>query len=230
MIDSATLPGSLQSSESVKRFYLARDGQAFWVTSAGMRAVADSLLAFVKNIDRFGLNPSDYHVDQLASLLNDSLNAERYALADPLLTDAWLTLHNHLKRGRLDPKTLQRLDVASAVNEEAVTSLQQADNHSVLSRLRAGEPGHDQYHKLKNQLQSFMLLAQRDSVQRARALTLALNLERWRWQKPLPDRYLSVNIPSFVLRAVEDDSVWLETRVAGDPCDRRQTRDADAGD
>jgi murein L,D-transpeptidase YcbB/YkuD len=38
-------------------------------------------------------------------------------------------------------------------------------------------------------------------------------MERWRWEKMLPDRYVTVNIPAFLLRVIESDSVWLESRV-----------------
>ena len=47
----------------------------------------------------------------------------------------------------------------------------------------------------------------------SRIQTLELNLERLRWQKEWPRRYVLVNIPSYMLRVVEADSVWLETKV-----------------
>lgn len=209
MIDDARLHATLWSRESVRQFYAARDNRAFWVSPP----MADSLVDFIRHVDHIGLNPSDYHLEQLSSILRDSINVDRYALADPLLTDAWLTLRTHLRKGRLDPKTLQLRDVASTIDQEAIDVLHEADPGSVLVRLREGEPSTAEYRELRKQLSSFVLLAGRDSVQRAQAQKLLLNLERWRWQKPLPDRYLSVNIPAFALRAVEDDSVWLETRV-----------------
>ncbi|MGX5817577.1 L,D-transpeptidase family protein [Chitinophaga lutea] len=50
-------------------------------------------------------------------------------------------------------------------------------------------------------------------------LQAGLNLDRWRkFPDSLPKRYLLVNIPSFLLRVVEDDTTVLESRViVGNP-------------
>ncbi|HEX8040646.1 MAG TPA: L,D-transpeptidase family protein, partial [Chryseosolibacter sp.] len=134
-------------------------------------------------------------------------------MADVLLTDSYLTLYRHIRHGRLNPQTLQRSDLASAVDEEAISSLRGIDNRSLTTNLRMLEPKALQFHELKAALRSFVLANSQDYVQRERAAKIALNMERWRWQQAWPDRYIVVNIPAFQLRAVEDDSVWLRSRV-----------------
>ena len=132
--------------------------------------------------------------------------------ADILLTDAFLTLHHHLRHGRLDPGTLQRKDTIEA-DPAAIRSLESLPALSVHSELQLAAPLAPQYHLLKNALQTPMLSSSNDSSSVEGAIRIALNMERWRWQKSWPDRYVVVNIPSFMMHVVEHDSVILESSV-----------------
>lgn len=212
-IDTASLPEGLHSRASVKHFYSLRQFSLFWTAGRHLGTTADSLLGIIARADRMGLEPSEYHAADLLFTLHDTLSTERFQKIDVLLTDAYLTLYSHLKFGRLDPGTLQRKDYSRTVSSGAVTSLQKVEQGSAARSLEMLEPQTRQYSQLKKALESFQLLARNDTAQRKRALQIALNMERWRWQKKLPDRYVSVNIPAFVLKAVEKDSVWLETKV-----------------
>lgn len=141
--------------------------------------------------------------------MQDSTNVARLAEIDPLLTDAWLALYQHLRRGRLDPKALTwfRRDVVA--DKVAVEALQGIDDNSVLHILRTREPDFQQYRALREHLRTLL----QDTLLRHHANCIALNLERWRWYDKVPDRYISVNIPAFMLRVYESDSLWLETPV-----------------
>jgi L,D-transpeptidase YcbB len=130
-----------------------------------------------------------------------------------LLTDAYLTFYQHIRNGRLDPATLLRRDLTSYEDEEAIASLENIGNLSITRQWQSREPQVASYRLLKNALQSFALLGEADSVQRDRATKISLNMERWRWQKQWPDRYVLVNIPAFSARVIENDSVWLISRV-----------------
>jgi murein L,D-transpeptidase YcbB/YkuD len=45
-----------------------------------------------------------------------------------------------------------------------------------------------------------------------------MNMERWRWEKNPGKRYLWVNIPSFMLKVIDADTIYTETKViAGSP-------------
>ncbi len=211
-VDTSMAPGVLASGASVRQFYQLRDNKVFWLEEKGPGPLTDSLLYMIENAAWAGLNPDDYHIPRLRSLLRDSLNAHRYIEADLLLTDAWLTLYAHLKTGRLDPQSLKRRDEGPA-DHEAINKLVQADRYSVLPILRQREPADDRYRALKRHLAEALRHPEGSDVQHRRAVTIALNMERLRWQSPLPDRYISVNIPAFLLRVMEDDSVVLETRV-----------------
>ncbi len=212
-VDPALLSRDLASKASVERFYALRDQALFWSDGWLLSASADSLIQFIDESRFTGLDPEWYHMSRLERLQPDTLSIDRLVQMDVLLTDAWLTLCAHMAKGRLDTKTYQPIDYSVIVNEEAVRALAGIDASSVNPYLRDLEPNFDQYRALKDALRRLIAESMTDTLQQQQAATIALNLERWRWQKPLPDRYASVNIPGFMLRVFEKDSVWLQTKV-----------------
>jgi murein L,D-transpeptidase YcbB/YkuD len=110
-------------------------------------------------------------------------------------------------------KTLERLDFASTLDADALASLEKIHLIGSMKDLRELEPAAAQYALLKRILPDLVVSGQSDTIQRMRGMTIAINMERLRWKRKPYDRYISVNIPAFVLRVVEKDSLWLETRV-----------------
>jgi murein L,D-transpeptidase YcbB/YkuD len=204
----------LMSRQTLKRFYAARGSLLFWSKSGVLMPAADSLITRIAQADRLGLIPADYHLDEIRQqLATDTLSVDRLARLDLLLTDSYVTLYRHVTKGRLDPKTLQRVDLSTLEDPEAIASMARIMEGSISRELDAVEPGTENYRAMKGALMSVLSAAARDSVQRQRAEKMALNLERWRWEKAWPDRCVYVNIPAFVLRVFENDSVWLRSRV-----------------
>ena len=214
-VDTAGFPySSLLSREAVKHFYANRDFQLFWSSAGKIKPAADSLLWIVAHANRYGLIGEDYHAGDLDKLLLDTLASDRLPRVDLMLTDAYLTFYEHLQNGRLDSKTMQRRDLSLSVDHEAVAALKEADKIEHVRDLEMLEPGITQYQELKNALGELLRAGkEKDSVLAKRAEMISLNMERWRWQNPWPRRYVYVNIPSFIMRAVEQDSVWLESRI-----------------
>lgn len=202
----------LASRAAVKSFYASQNFRLLWTGKGSYKPVTDSLLITIRTIDEYGLNPGDYHFNEIRKIMNDSIGSGDQRL-DLLLTDAFLTLHQHLQKGRLDPLTLQRIDLSQKVDAEAVSSLGRIHQGPLSAGLRDLEPKAAQYQLLKRSLKNHLLASKEDSVQQGRAQTIALNMERWRWEKNPPDRYVAVNIPAFILRVFEADSIWLETPV-----------------
>lgn len=204
---------NLSSNASAKVFYYKRGYAFYWINSAGLNASGDSLMRFVAGADRHGLIAKDYHLAELQTLVRDTLAPDRMAKIDLLLTDAYLTLYSHLRYGRLDPETLGRKDFSFQVNVEAISSLEKVHQTGRTRHLVSLEPDTQQYTDLKRLLPGFVKAGKSDTVQMERARKIALNMERLRWQKNPQDRYIAVNIPAFMLRVVEHDSLWLETKV-----------------
>jgi murein L,D-transpeptidase YcbB/YkuD len=210
-IDTSLINKSgLHMPEAVRRFYASRNFSLFWADSTGGILALDSMLYFVRNAELHGLVPTDYHALELETLLKDSTELHR---TDLLLTDAYLTLRYHIRHGRLDSKTFQRIDISSTIDEGAVRSLELIPNNPIGKGLSGVQPLAKQYHVLKRELERMSKVTIKDSMTLQRSQALMLNMERWRWEKTIPGRYVSVNIPAFLLRVLESDSVWLESKV-----------------
>lgn len=205
----ATLP--LASKRSVHAFYASRAFLPFWSRSGAIRA--DSLLRVIRNADRLGLLPQDYHLEEVETLLSDSLSLRGLSELDVLLTDSYLSLHQHLRQGRLNPRTFQRADPSAAPDTLAIASLKRTDPGSVSAELGSVEPKSRQYQALKKALERMSSLPEADPDRAMQALKVALNMERWRWEKQWPSRYIYVNVPAFLLTVTEEDSIWLESKV-----------------
>jgi L,D-transpeptidase YcbB len=212
-VDTTLLPAGLQSRASVLRFYALTDYTLHWTEDQKITPMGDSLIGIIGEAQSFGLSSDTYHLPRIRSALSDSVSVDRFLALDVMLTDAWLTLYSHLKSGQLEPVQLHRIDYARSVNMEAITSLQHITARSIRRTLNDVEPLFAQYQELKRVLSALVVTGGIDSAAQSKAQQLALNLERWRWQAALPKRYISVNIPAFMLRVYDNDSLWLETRV-----------------
>jgi len=199
----------LNCLRSVKAFYGSHAWSFFWADEA----LADSLKEMIRRAGEFGLLPEDYHLAELEHLSADTLSTDRISRMDVLLTDAYLSLYLHIETGRLDPVTLDRKDLSQMHHAEAIASLENIDNRFVKKQLREREPDAPPYRHLKEALKAFPSVFEGDQPMREMALKIMLNMERWRWQKQWPSRYVLVNIPSYSLRVIEDDSVWLASKV-----------------
>lgn len=212
-IDTVAHVAGLRYSDALKTFYARRELTLYWSSDGRLRPPGDSLLATLRQSHLYGLARQDYHVDALDQLLKDTTALARLQMIDVLLSDAYLSFYHDLKHGRFDRETLQLRDHSKAVDAGALVSLAGLDSASLGRTLARLEPTNGQYHDLKRALREVVMTQNRDSAQEHHILSLSLNMERWRWEKQWPDRYVVVNIPSFLLRAIEADSVWLESRV-----------------
>jgi len=107
------VPGStLSLSEGVSfrnrlaRFYTARGYQQVWIK----RTMIAELITSIESAADDGLEPADYHIKDIKRIYAQSpqtaLTPEQEADYDLLLSDAFLTLANHLRYGKVDPVTL----------------------------------------------------------------------------------------------------------------------------
>jgi murein L,D-transpeptidase YcbB/YkuD len=200
----------LHMPQAVKKIYTSRNFSLLWTDSTGRVSAVDSMLYFLRRADVHGLFPTDYHTGELDRLLKDSVDLYRF---DLLLTDAYLSLRHHIRYGRLHAKTFQRMDISSIIDENAIASLQHLHENFIGKELNRAQPPGEQYLLLKRELAALSATHNKDSVHLQKSQALILNMERWRWEKLLPERYVSVNIPAFLLRVIEKDSVWLQSKV-----------------
>ncbi|MDP4148988.1 MAG: L,D-transpeptidase family protein [Bacteroidota bacterium] len=158
---------SLNYGKLLDSLYGHGDYAPIWSDKDHWLAPADSLYAFIEGSKSYGLFPSDYHFTSLAFthriMLEDSLarkNAALWARADLLLTDAFFTLVQNLKQGRLkyDSVTLRKDSVLSdTVYTRALASALQPNN--LVNVLQSMEPRYKGYDSLKTYLKGWLSTA-----------------------------------------------------------------------
>ena len=173
----------------------------------------DGLIRGLRATRADGLDPADYHVDELEALRGTRLrrgDPHQAIDLDLRATYAYLHCARDLTRGTIDPEDVdprwhaapQGIDLHNALDTALGENLVEAS-------LRDLAPKAPQYQGLKHQL-----ALSRQQGDAAVVQQIAMNMERWRW---LPDdlgsRYVMVNIPAFRLDVVEGGKSVLAMNV-----------------
>ncbi|HEY9048869.1 MAG TPA: L,D-transpeptidase family protein, partial [Ohtaekwangia sp.] len=209
----------LNSPEATRKFYSAIKNSAVWFNGSIRTERADSLLSFLRDTRYYGLLRNNYHYDIIE---RDLSKPESLLHLDILLTDAFLSLAKDLKYGRRPPKNPYTID--SLTNGVLATALQQ---QSIKKILREQEPAFRAYHNLKialqiaidtldnNTRQLLLAGATNDLITPQKHIRLIeINIERWREENNIHEnRYILVNIPSFLLQVTNADTLVLESRI-----------------
>lgn len=218
----------LYAAAAAFSFYKSRGFAPVWLKSKTNTPLADSMVHIIRSARFLGLLPQDYHIDQIEILLdtaksfNENIRVRRL---DMLLTDAFLSMAMHLKKGRIDINTMERM-----IHEDdgsQISSLQAAiGGNGIEKMLTRFEPTLIQYQQLKSSLK--MLLDSADSVERplllagktidsleisSKVASIEVTLERLRKENKFSGRYMFVNIPSFTLTIMEEDVPVFESKV-----------------
>ena len=159
ILESAPLPLELElggerisAGYALPAFYEQRVYQPAWVTSLGPSPAVIDLVESLSAVEDEGLNPADYHLARLRSLLEElsvddrSESAMSAAELDLLSTDAFLTLGAHLVSGRVDPASFDRewqailreVDLVARLNG----ALERGDVSAALAALLPGQAGY----------------------------------------------------------------------------------------
>jgi L,D-transpeptidase YcbB len=94
----------LHNATIIAQLYRDREFKTIWVQFGQSHKVITRLLALLETVDQEALNPADYHVETIRTLLTDT-DAHAFAL-ELLVTDAYLQYAQHLISGRLNPRGL----------------------------------------------------------------------------------------------------------------------------
>lgn len=111
-IDAATLVEGepLHNPDLVAGFYSGEDFRPVWSSEKHLTSKAEAFLAVLRGVDSEGLNPKDYHLARVESLVRQWRNGERQVEKrvdlDLLLTDAFVAFGRHVRTGRVDPRTV----------------------------------------------------------------------------------------------------------------------------
>ncbi|HET9386424.1 MAG TPA: L,D-transpeptidase family protein [Gemmatimonadales bacterium] len=128
------------------RFYAARWWQPAWLAPVGTSPAADALLALTATADRNGLNPADYLIPELESLVyGGRVRADRWRL-DSLLTRTFLTYARDVSHGRVDPGAVDSQWTAAPSRIDLADLLERAlaadDPEAVLRSIEPAQVGY----------------------------------------------------------------------------------------
>jgi len=158
-------------SDVLPEFYRARDFRPAWTDNGLVLADAVAFLDALRLVADDGLDPENYHMAALGSLLAEinvakekkggHVRPEALADLEMLLTDAFLLCGSHLVHGQVNPETIQsewfvkgRYEDLAAVLENGLTA---NDIPGALDSLR---PSHHVYQGLKRALRDHRALAE----------------------------------------------------------------------
>ncbi|MBI9076055.1 MAG: L,D-transpeptidase family protein [Desulfatibacillum sp.] len=115
--DSVTAAAEkIYSSVVLPRFYEQRGYRPAWLDSGAPSTQSETVLRLLQRAGEHGLNPVEYHVEKIGTLLEEvkknqeqrkALNPGRLADLDFLLTDAFLIYGAHLLGGKVNPETIE---------------------------------------------------------------------------------------------------------------------------
>lgn len=231
---SAADRDSMTADFKTKSYYLRRL-PFLWIDRHGMDHKADTLLAYLREVDKMGFNGEKFRVREIAEDLDrlrtlqvgQSINRV-LARLEYNLTKAYLRYVMGQRFGFVNPQyVFNRLDVykqdSLGVTYRGLfdigmdrpgqrfyrTALRKIIADSVGQYLREIQPHNELYHRL-------IAVLNNKEQSRVNKEKLLCNIERSRWRlHDMPERhtkYVIVNIPSFHLLAIDGDST-LSMRI-----------------
>lgn len=216
LFDSTTISqAELIAPYATRSFYNRNNYQLIWSDSAGTTNVSDSIIYTIRSAAVYGLIPKDYHIAEIENLLRLPHSHERAVSLDIYLTDAFFALWHDLKHGRIEKRTLTRFSLRGYSDYEGVKALAEVmAGKSLHQTFAKREPSIKTYHAIKSFLQKMLPGNPDDTLEQRKINKLVVNMERCRWiGSGLGERYISVNVPGYKLRIIENDSIVLESKV-----------------
>jgi murein L,D-transpeptidase YcbB/YkuD len=223
-------PRGTSAWKDTRRFYAGRGNRPAWLTDAAATSTFDQLLEAVLRAGEHGLTPDDYGAgflqadrESLAVRWPARVDPTRLATVDVRLTYAFFRLARDLSQGRIDPGDVSPQFLGARSRVDLVAQLEAAlDSGQIGGTLAALAPTHPQYTWLQLALPRYRTAADAataDPIAAWRVRQIEMNMERWRWlPRALGHRHVLVNVPAYVLQAVEGTRPVLAMRVVvGDP-------------
>jgi murein L,D-transpeptidase YcbB/YkuD len=196
-------------------FYAVPYQPLLWVDENGLTERAKAVMKEIARADEYGLRSADYALPKADGFKpNDASATSWLADAEIKLSYAVLGYARDARGGRIDPARLSdNLDPTLALPDplEVLDSI--AIRADRAAYLRSFEPDQPQFEALRHMLAEFKG-AGKAGASSAKARTILINMERWRWlPHDLGPYYVNVNVPEFMLRVVAEGKVVHTTRV-----------------
>lgn len=216
---SSQIYAGLKRKKAVLKLYEARNFEPTWHHDQQVSTLGDSVIAFIADIRCYGLLPLNYHLNEIRFINDDVDSSRNFLRIDVLLTDAFLSIAHDLRFGRTRSVDTDSLDI---------TLLRRVLKDNCLEKhLAWGQPAFTKYQLLKKGFR-FLLDTLNEDDRKAvvegrktqnqdinTAIQLIdINIERWRKEThSFGERYIFINIPSFMLQVVSNSTSMLESKV-----------------
>ena len=213
-VDDSKLGTRLWAIE--RAFYEGRGHMPAWVDGDGTTPHMKELVQQLQYSELHGLDSSRYPVAEFEQLREQSqtrmgtrFDVARVPELDAKLTYAYLSYAADLIGWSTSPSDVSRTWLTDPKEEDLAARLDAAlASGKIRETLEELAPTHPQYKGLQSALKR-----ERD-MPTGEIERIKMNLERWRWApRDLGDRYVLVNVPSYMLQVMEGDTPALSMRV-----------------
>ena len=237
-IEQLTQGESKMYADAFTKKYYIEKGHFIWITRHGIGGNADTLLAYLRNVEEDALKPSSFlvpiieknlqklrarenskeDVNKLAGKLEFQLTKAflRYAAGQRYGYTHPAQLLNNIESEKSYPEPSQRhhfgIHIEAATDSFYLHALKEAQAGNLGKFFNEIKPQIPLYKTLKRDY-----LAAKKDTNEERARLARINMERARWRYPRPQgKYIWVNLAGFELTAVneEKDSI-LQMRICG---------------
>lgn len=226
-----TTEGSLFYPKSVKKFYEQSGFAPAWIRPQNGEGPTWQAMLLLDCVLQYGLAHADYHpkeltYERLHALLDTpgKIDIREQARFDILLTDAMVTLLNHLHYGKLNPEfSAAAIDqgIKNGFRAEIALAqaLEQKKYFAFLNAVTEVQPRSTSYRELQYQLRLATGLYTGDCYELPDSTLriMAINLERLRWLGNDEGSFIQVNIPSYALRFTRPDTTYTFRVAVGKP-------------
>lgn len=204
---NSVFDGLLRKS-SVVNYYERYGPDPIWFHDGKYSLIADSMIHMLRHVQYYGFPPDSYHLPELENTGSSRSDLIRKEI---LLTDAFLSLSQDLNLGIQN----SRANAEDSLQIGLLNSVFVKGN--IIQTLEAQEPVSRGYRSLREGLR-LMMDSSGDAIDSAALQAdiqlISINLERWRAEgEEDSTRYIFINIPSFYLDVVENDSIILSSKV-----------------
>ncbi len=213
---------------TVTRFYGLKGYQAVWIKPQQGFGKTWQAMLLLDCVLQYGLSHGDYHptlliYDKLHELLEfpEKSTASEKARFEIILTDALVTMINHLHFGKLNPTfPADRIDNGQTGDFHAEAALSDAmGQENFMTAIADVQPHSKLYRNMQDHMRLLAGERQADCYEIPPEVIrkMAINLERMRWYYTDEKTYIQINIPSFTLIFKQPDTVYKFKVIVGKP-------------
>lgn len=215
----------LNFPNTVKKFYILNASSPQWLGQERNNGPTTLAMLLLDCVKQYGLQPKNYHPEMLTYAQMRDVKSSGKTLAekikfDVLLSDAMISLINHLHYGALNTEfTPTALDIGKDTLKAETVLVKGAHGQNLMDTVLSVQPSIHQYQQLQGYLKLMAGQYQCDSYETSESemLSVALNMERLRWSDIKKDATIVVNIPAFRLFYRTPDTAYTFRVVVGKP-------------